>query len=178
MSETCSSGLILLGKVGRAHGLDGTLRVYSYAESAQSFIQAGRVALKKPDMPERFFQVASARPHKSIVLLRLDGLDSIDAAEDYRGAGVYIQREALVPQGEDEYFWYELIGMDVYLETGARIGTLKNILATGANDVYVVGTEKGETLIPAVHEVIAEIDPGKRKMIIRNMEGLLDLNEV
>ena len=76
-----------------------------------------------------------------------------------------------------EYFWYELIGLDVYLVSGEYIGKIENILPTGSNDVYIVGKEEKEYLIPAIEDVVKEIDIERKKMIIEPLEGLLELAE-
>ena len=178
MSEADSPELLLLGSVTRPHGLDGVLRVYSYAESADSYTQAGRVTLISPGGEMQEFQVASARPHKKGVLLGLKGLDSVEAAEAFRDAGVYVARGALKRGREDEYFWYELIGLEVYLDTGVFVGTLERVLRTGASDVFVVRDGARETLVPATRDVIEEVDLDRKRMILSPMEGLLDLNEV
>lgn len=173
-----SSDLLLLGRVVKPHGLDGTLAVRSYADSELSFLDAGRVVLKTKENLRREYSVAAARPHKKGVLLDLDGLDSVEEAEALRDADIYIRRDALTRDREDEYFWVELIGLEVYLKSGRHIGTLTRILPTGGNDVYVVSSGGNETLIPATHEVVEGIDLERKRMIINHMEGLLDLNEV
>lgn len=152
--------------------------MYSYAESAASYTRAGRVILSPPDGEKREFPVASARPHKKGVLLELKGLDSVETAEAFREAGVYVPRDALQREREDEYFWYELVGLDVYLDTGTFVGTLDRVFRTGASDIYVVHDGTRETLVPATHDVIEEIDLDRKRMILSPMEGLLDLNEV
>ena len=112
--------------------------------------------------------------------MKLKGLNSFDEAERYRGAEILIRKDILSRQDGDEYFWYELIGVRVYLDTGRYIGTIRHILPTGGHDIYVIGGEGGgeEFLIPAIHEVVKAIDLKERRMIIRLLEGLLDLNEV
>jgi len=152
--------------------------VHSYAESAASFTQAGRVILCPPDGEKQEFPVASARPHKKGVLLGLKGVDSVEAAEAFRDAEVYVPRGALKREREGEFFWYELIGLEVYLDTGPFVGTLERVLRTGASDVYVVRDGPRETLVPATQDVIEEVDLDRKRMILFPMEGLLDLNEV
>ena len=120
MNEDFSSKRLLLGRVIRPHGLDGVLRVQSYAETGNSFLEAGSVFLKTAEDETREFPVVSARPHKKIVLLELGGLDSIEAAESLRGADVYVLQDALKVGQEDEFFWYELIGIEVYLVNGGE----------------------------------------------------------
>jgi 16S rRNA processing protein RimM len=104
-------------------------------------------------------------------------LDSRDQAEAYRGAEILIPKTA-VNRDEDEYFWHELIGLRVYVETGRYLGTVQDILPTAANDIYVVREGREEFLIPAIHDVVKAIDLESGKMIISEVEGLLDLNEV
>jgi 16S rRNA processing protein RimM len=170
--------LLLAGEVVRPHGLDGRLKIRSYAQSEKSFLQSGTIFLKPRSGGTRAFTVASVRPHKNILLLTLKGLDSLEEAEEYRGAAVFIRRDSLVQEETDEYFWFDLIGLEVYLDTGKYIGTIHHILPTSGNDVYVVREGETEVLVPAIHEVVKEIDLDARKMIITEMEGLLDLNEV
>ncbi len=178
MNEAVFSDLLLLGRVVKPHGLDGTLSIRSYAESEASFLDAGRVVLKTKEKQRREYPVIAARPHKKGILLDLEGLDSVDEAEVLRDADIYIRRDTLTRDHEDEYFWEELIGLDVYLNSGRRIGTLTRILPTGGNDVYVVSSGEKETLIPATREVVEGIDLERKRMIISHMEGLLDLNEI
>ncbi len=178
MDETHSRELLLLGRVVKPHGLDGTLSIRSYAESKDSFVEAGRVVLATPDGQRKAFSVVSARPHKKGMLLNLEGLGSVEAAEGFRDAEIFIRTDALERAPEDEYYWFELVGIEVYGHTGRYVGTLEQILTTGGSDVYVVRSEAKEILIPASREVIEEIDLDNRRMTVFEMEGLLDLNEV
>jgi 16S rRNA processing protein RimM len=170
--------LILAGKVERPHGLDGRLRVRSYLQSEESFLRSGTIFLKPRSGGTRAFTVSSVRPHKNTLLLRLKGLDTLKEAEEYKDAALFIKRDTLVHEEKNEYFWVDLIGLKVYLETGEYIGTIHHILATGANDVYVIRNGEKEVLVPAIHDVVKEINLDAGKMIITEMEGLLDLNEV
>jgi len=172
-----SSTHLLLGRVIRPHGLDGVLRVRSFAEADESFLQAGSVFLKAGDNEPREFPVVSVRPHNKGVLLALEGVDSIEEAETFRNADVYVRRDALNRDHEDEFFWFELIGLDVHLESGERIGTLAQIIPTAGHDVYVVRSGPREFMIPGTREVVREIDLDGNRMTIRHMEGLLDLDE-
>jgi len=167
--------LILIGHVIRPHGLTGLLRIVSYAQSKETFLEAGSVFLKtgQDELHER--KVVSIRPHRSIFLLKLSGLNSIDQAEALRGAGILVRKDSLAEKDEDEFFWYELLGLDVYLETGQYLGILKEIFPTGSNDVYVVENQGKEFLIPAIHQVVEEIDIPRKRMIISPVKGLLDL---
>lgn len=175
MSKVGLKDLILIGQVVRPHGLTGLLRIVSYAESKETFLRAGSVFLDKGEDELFERRVVSIRAHRSVYLLKLSGLRSVDEAEFFRGAGILIEKDSVVRSDEDEFFWYELIGLDVYLITGQYLGVLKGIFPTGSNDVYVVENEGREFLIPAIHQVVKEINRAQKRMIISPMRGLLDL---
>ena len=177
MSKVFPESLLLIGRVIGPHGVRGLLKIESYARSEDSLLTAGKIFLRRNDGEVSEQEILSAVPHRGGVLIRLDGLDSRDQAESYGGAEILIPKAGLTRE-EDEYFWHELIGLRVYLETGRYLGTVEDILETAANDIYVVREEREEFLIPAIHDVVKTIDLEKGKMIISEMEGLLDLNEV
>jgi 16S rRNA processing protein RimM len=170
--------MLLVGKVIRPHGLGGLLRIFSHAQSAETFLRAGRIFLKLN--PEEFqeHRVVSIKKHSNVFLIKLEGLNSLEEAELYRGAEILIRKESLIREDDEEYFWFELIGLKAHLENGRYIGVLSNILNTGSNDIYIVREGKKEILIPAVHDVIKKIDLESGKIIVADMEGLFDLNEV
>jgi len=170
--------LLLVGKVIRPHGLEGLLRIWSYAQSERSFLNAGTVFLKLDPEETHGYTVISIRPHKNVFLMELDGLSSIEEAEQCRGAEIFIRKDTLKRENEDEYFWFELIGLRVFLNTGRYVGTLRDILTTGSNDIYVVRDGKTESMIPAIHDVVEEIDLENNRMIISEIEGLFDIDEV
>ncbi len=154
------------------------MRIRSYAQSETSFLNAGTVFLKTASGETREHAVLSVSPHQSVFLLTLKGLDSLEEAEKYRGAGIFIRKDSLRRESDEEYFWHEIIGMQVYLTSGEYIGTIKQVIPTGSNDVFVVRKEAAEVLIPGTHEVVQEIDLEGKKMIINAMEGMLELNAV
>ena len=178
MTKVSSDNLILVGKVIRPHGFVGLLRIWSYAQSMESFLNAGTVFLKFGDGDFREHNLLSIKLHKNIFLVKLSEVNSFDEAENYRGVEIFIRKDSLKRDAEGEYFWFELIGLEVFLDTGRYLGIVKNILTTGSNDIYVVRDDKSEILIPAIHEVVYKIDLVNKKMIISEIEGLLDLNEV
>ena len=178
MGEVSPENLLLMGKVIRPHGLQGLLRIWSYAQSEESFLKGGTVLLKSDSGEIHEYKVLSIRPHKNIFLLKLKGLNSFNDAERFREAEILLCKDALGKKNDHEFFWYELIGLRVYLDTGKYIGTIRHILPTGSNDIYVVQEGEKEILIPAIHDAVKEINLADKKMIISEMEGLLDLNEV
>ena len=150
----------------------------SYAESWESFLRLGSVFLSDSGHHLREYRIISARPHKRSVLLGLEGIESIEKAEAVKGSPVLVRKKSLKKAGDDEFFWFELLGLGVYLDTGEYLGKLSQIIPAKGNDVYVVKGETKEILIPATYEVISKIDLESKKMIISAIEGLLDLNEI
>jgi len=177
LSQVSPGTLLLMGKVVRPHGRAGLLRIHSYARSQDSFHEAGRVFLRSVSGEIREYTVAFVRPHKNFFLMKLEGLSSRSQAEEYKGAEIYIRKGTLTKK-EDEYFWYELLGLKVYLDNGECLGSISQVICKGSNDIYVIKKGNREILIPATYEVVRDIDLEKGKMTISAMEGLLDPNEI
>jgi len=176
--DVSSEDLILIGKVVRPQGLKGLLRILSYARSAESFLNVGTVLLKSDKQELVEYKISSLKAHKGVFLMKLEGLNSLGDAERYRGAEIFLKKDLLRREGDEDYFWFELIGLTVFLSSGRCIGTLKQIIPTGSNDIFVVKEGKKEYLIPAIHGVVEKIDLKNKRIIIYEVEGLLDLNEV
>jgi 16S rRNA processing protein RimM len=177
LNQVSNDDLILMGKVIRPHGWRGLLRIWSHARSEASFLETETVFLRSISGEIHEFAVHSIRPHKNVFLMKLDGLETGREAEQYKGAEILIRKEALT-RGKDEFFWYELLGLKAYLDTGGYLGDISQIIPTAGNDIYVLKNGDKEFFIPATTEVVKEIDLEKGEMIISDMEGLLDLNEV
>jgi 16S rRNA processing protein RimM len=119
------------------------------------------------------FVLEGSRLHKRHALLKLEGCDDRDAAEKLRGQFVQIPIEEAMPLGEDEYYVYQIVGLDVWTAEGEHLGRVSEVLFTGANDVYLVQGEKGEILVPAVEDVVLEIDLAGGRLTVELMEGLI-----
>ncbi|MFH1491413.1 MAG: ribosome maturation factor RimM [Pseudomonadota bacterium] len=178
MTGQVPEDLLLLGKVIRPHGLDGALRVLSFAESEKSFLKAGVLFIRSVTGETRKHEIRSIKPHKKVLLLELEALSSLEEAEKYRDADILIDRDTLQREEGDEYFWFELLGLDVYLKGGTYLGKIGQIVPSQRYDIYVVNEGKREVMIPATHEFIEKIDLENKRMVIHDREGLLDLNEV
>ena len=109
-----------------------------------------------------------------MVILKFREFDSINEVEKYRGCELYVSREQAVPLEENEYYIADLLGMSVYTEAGELLGNLRDVIETGANDVYCVNTEKyGEVLIPAIRQCILQVDVEAGRMTVHLLPGLL-----
>ncbi len=177
MNAGLPDNLLFFGKVLRPHGLEGLLRVQSFSQSEAALLNTETVCFKLSTGEIHYCRVLSAKPHKNVFLVKLSGLTNINQAERYRGADVYVSKDALIRE-EGEYFWFELVGLKVFSNTDEFLGVVSQIIPGGNTEIYVVKNGTREILIPAVHEVVKEIDLKNGKMIVSAMEGLLDLNEV
>lgn len=177
MNRVLPDSLLLLGKVIRPHGLKGLLRIQSYATSEAAWQDSGRVFLESASGEICEERVIAVRPHQNLFLMELEGICSINQAEQYRGAKIFIEKETLT-RDEGEYFFYELIGLEVYLESGEYVGKIARIISAGGNDIYVVKEKRKEILIPATYEIIKEVETDKGRITISAMEELLNLNEI
>ncbi|NLA74565.1 MAG: 16S rRNA processing protein RimM [Deltaproteobacteria bacterium] len=171
-----SETLLLVGKVIKPHGVKGLLNVWSYSREIGSFLHSETVFFKKEHQEPVEYTVLDVSPHKNRFLMRVKGVESFEDADDLRGSGILIEKKHLVKNSDDEFYWFELINMKVYLDSGRYLGAIKEIIPTGSNDVFVVREDDSEFLIPAIHDVIEKIDLNKGEMIIRALNGLLELN--
>lgn len=169
--------LLVVGRVLGPHGIGGLLRIRPHAAAESSIGDADTLFLKTGSNEKTAYRVISARPHKHGFLLKLKDLDTRAAAERLRNAEICVERDSL-KRSPEEYFWDELIGLEVYVDKGRHLGRLSQIIQTGGHDIYMVTGREREIAVPAVSEVVREIDLEKGTMTISPMEGLLDLNEV
>lgn len=160
------------GKIVGTHGVRGELRVNPWCDSAEFLKRFHVLYLGKGTVPLR---VVSSRVNKSQLLVKLEGVDTVEKADIYRGKILYLNRaDAKIPEGS--YFMADLIGLGVYdADTFVYYGTVTEIMRTGANDVYqITSPSKKNYLIPAVEPVVREIDLEKEKMLIRPVKGTFD----
>lgn len=163
-----------VGVITTTHGVRGEVKVYPTTESAERFLDLEYVLL---DTGKDYLRldIEKVRFFKNLAILKFKGFDNINDIEKYKGRELWIPREQGLPLEEDEYYIADLIGMEVYLEDGSLFGTLKDVMETGANDVYVVTTvENREVLLPAICDCILDIDIEENRMTVHIMKGLLD----
>ncbi len=140
-------------------------------------MKVGTVFLTDAANHLRQYRVISVRPHKRLLLLELAGIDSMEKAGSVRHSDVLADKKAFEKSSENEFFWFELLGLEVYHENGTYLGRLSQIIPTPANDVYVVTDRGREHLIPATVEVVREVDLTGGKMIVSPLDGMLEIDE-
>lgn len=174
MSSKSDSGnrRIAIGKIIGTHGLKGGARVYSWAESPDSFGVGMRLMAETP-AGEVALTVKSAAPHKKGLLLTFKEVGHINTLEPLVGSELFVDRADLPDPEDGSYYWVDIIGLRVETEAGVFLGTVDSIFPTGSNDVYVVKDGKKEILVPALASVLKEIDLAQGVMVVDLPEGLL-----
>ncbi len=166
---------VVLGRVRRPHGVRGEIRVEIITDYPERVAMHDHLYLAPPgrsDHAERC-QVESVRPHKGVLLIKLAGYNDREAADGLRGMLVQLPVEEAVPLEEEEYYYFQLEGVEVETETGEYLGRVIEVLEPGAHDVYLVEGPRGEILIPAIEDVILELDLEMGKMLVRPLPGML-----
>lgn len=164
--------LLKVGVITTTHGVRGEVKIFPTTD-AERFMELEYVILDT-GREKRELTIQNVKFFKNLVILKFEGIDNINDIEKYKGKELWVPREEAQELDEDEYYIGDLIGMDVLLEDGTRFGSLKDVMETGANDVYVVETEEGkEVLLPAIHDCIMDVDIEKNAMTIHLMKGLL-----
>ncbi len=164
---------VVIGHVVRPHGIRGELRVTPDTDfpsrmpdlRAVLFVKAGRVTPVHLD---------GVRPHGREFLIKARGIDSIDAANRWRGAEVAVLPTQVAPLSPGQHYVFEVVGLRVETEQGEVLGTVAEILRTGSNDVYVVRGTRGEVLIPAIASVVITVDVPGGRLVVRPLAGLLE----
>ena len=166
--------LLQIGVITTTHGIRGEVKVYPTTDDVHRFEELNSLLLDT-GREYRELEIQNVKYFKQYAILKFRGIDNINDIEKYKGKSLYVTRENAQHLDEDEYYIADLIGMELYLEDGSRFGTLKDVMETGANDVYIVTTEEGkEVLIPAIHDCILDVDIEANRMEIHLLDGLLD----
>ena len=159
-------GFVAVGWVRAPRGVRGELTVDPLTDFPQRF-QPG-AAVWAGGAP---YTVRRARPHRRALLLELEGIETREQAEPLRGLLLEVPDEELAPLGENQYFRFQILGMEVVDRDGRPLGRIEEVLDTGANDVYIVRSPAGELLLPAIDSMIKEVDVAGRRMVVELMEG-------
>lgn len=165
--------LLQVGGIANTHGVRGEVKVFPTTDDPQRFCDLKTVLL---DTGHEYLklEIQNVKFFKKFVILKFKGMDNINDVEKYKGKGLWITREQAVELKEDEYFITDLIGLCVKNESDEEIGTIKDVLVTGANDVYVIERSDGtEVLLPAIKQCILDVDLKERMMKVHILEGLL-----
>ncbi len=155
-----------IGKVVKMHGLKGHLKVVAYGETLSTLSAGEKITANLPDGTSLFLTVVEVHPHQKGFLLLSREVSKVEEARTLMGAELCVQESRLPPADSDEFYWYQLIGLEVVDTEGQKLGTLEEIIETGSNDVYVVRAEGEEILVPAIEGVVREVDLQRRLMTV------------
>ncbi len=165
--------MLQIGVITSTHGVHGEVKVFPTTDDSARFKKLKTVLL---DTGKELLtlEVQGVKFFKQYVILKFREIDNINEIEKYKRCPLLVKREDAVPLEKDEYFIADMLGMGVVTEKGEEFGTLKDVISTGANDVYVVASrEYGDVLIPAIKECILEVDIENQKMKVHLLEGLI-----
>ncbi len=166
------NNLLLIGKIVGVHGLKGTVKVSSYAESLSAFKPEGLILVRDNKSRDKTYVIEWVKPHTRTILLSLKGVDDCDMSEALVGSDLFIEKAKLLELEDESYYWFDIIGLSVYTIDEKFIGRVESIIPTGSNDVYVVKNNDDEILIPGLESVVKEIDLKQKIMRVDLPEGL------
>ncbi len=167
--------LLQVGIITSTHGVRGEVKVYPTTDDPRRFRRLKEVVLDT-GREKLNLEIEGVKFFKQFVLLKFKGLDNINDIEKYRQKSLYVTRKNAVRLQRDEYFIADLIGLKVQDEDGTELGTVKDVIETGANDVYEVEMADGRSLLlPAIKQCILNVDVENGMMQVHVLEGLLDL---
>ena len=165
-----------VGKIVNTQGLRGEVRVISTTDFAEERYKKGtELAIFKDGEFLTFVTVASHRRHKNFDLLTFEGMNRIEDVEKYKECLLKVAEEQLTELEEDEFYYHEIIGLEIVTDEGEVLGKVTEILSPGSNDVWVVKQKgKKELLIPFIEPVVYKVDKEDKKAYIHLLEGLID----
>ena len=163
-----------VGVITQTHGVRGEVKVFPTTDDPERFLDLKKVLLDT-GKEKISLEIKSVKFFKQFVIVKFKGIDNINDIERYKRCPLLVNREDAVELEEDEYFIADMIGMAVWTDDNQEFGTLKDVIETGANDVYIIQSkDHGEVLVPAIKECIIDVNVVEQKMVIHLMDGLLD----
>ncbi len=167
--------LLRVGVITSTHGVRGEVKVFPTTDDMNRFKKLKSVILDL-GKEQKTLNVESVKFFKNMVILKFKGFDNINDVEMWRQKDLLITRDQAVKLSPDENFIVDLIGLKVVTDEGTELGVMKDVLQTGANDVYIVTMGNGkEVLLPAIKDCILNVDLEKGEMLVHVLDGLLDL---
>lgn len=167
--------MLRVGVITSTHGVRGEVKVFPTTDDVRRFRKLKEVILDT-GKEQKALEIEHVKFFKNMVILKFKGFDNINDVEVYKGKDLLVTRENAVELGPDENFIVDLIGLLVVTDEGEELGRLKDVMQTGANDVYVVEMKNGrELLLPAIKQCVLDVDLEQQKITVHMMDGLLDL---
>lgn len=167
--------MFTVGKIVNTHGIKGEVKVVPTTDDPKRFEKLQTIYVERKIIEE--YKIESIRYHKKFVLMKFEGIETLNDAELFKNAVLKINRKDSLPLEENEYYISDLYGVEVLTEEGRRLGEITDVIYTGSNDVYVIKREDTEKdlLVPAIKQVIRQVDLSQKKMVVKLLEGLEEL---
>lgn len=163
-----------VGVITQTHGIKGEVKVFPTTDDVGRFKKLKEVIMDN-DRERLNMEIEGVKFFKQYAILKFKGYDSINDIEKYKSAKLYVTRDKAVKLKKDEYFIADLIDMEVVTEDGEFFGRMKDVLVTGANDVYIVTREDGtEVLLPAIKQCVKSVDMEQGRITVHIMDGLME----
>lgn len=167
--------LALLGNIVSVRGLRGELKVFPHTDSPDFFSDIESVIVRDTSGGMVRMRIADARSDRGMTLIRFEGVNSRDKAEKLRGSEILLPAAEMPQLPDGRYYRFQIEGLAVRTNDGRHLGVIEEIMETGGNDVYVVRPERGqEILVPAIPDVIVNVDLEKGEMVIKPLEGMIE----
>ncbi len=166
--------LLWVGRIVKTQGLKGKVRLFASGEGGGEPFQPGTIVhlRDRRGAEKKQVTVRSSRIQKSFKILDFEEINRVEEAQELVGCSAFIAKEVLAPLPPDEFYAYQLIGLQVKTDQDVFLGILEEIIPTGSNDVFLVRKEGEEVLLPATDEVVIRVDLEKKEMTVRLLEGL------
>lgn len=162
-----------IGQIVNSYGLKGQIKVVPFTDNIQRFSKLKTIYIEIEKQLKEF-KIEEVKYHKNNILIKLENINDINDAEKYKNCYIKIDRKDAVKLPEDTYFIVDLIGIEVFTQENVILGKIIDVFPTGSNDVYVVKDELGkQILLPAISEVIKNVDIPNKKMIVNLIKGLV-----
>ena len=176
--ENNMDNLLQVGAILDTHGLRGEVKVFPTTDDPSRYDDLEEVELLTKEGKYIHLEVEHVRYFKNLVIVKFKSYDNINDIEQYKKCNLYVTRENAVELEEDEYFVADLIGLTAKSDEGEELGTLTDVLTTGANDVYVIkGADGEELLVPAIHDCVQEVNVEEGYVVLHLLPGLRELNK-
>ncbi len=166
--------LLEIGKIVGCHGLAGRVKVRSYLDSQDMLNNLPEVFVGRRSQETVPFSLDAVQPGRGFFILKLGGIEDRNAAAELVRLSVWMPSEKMKKLPEGEYYWCDIIGLQVVTEEGQFLGRIESVFPTGSNDVYVCRAAEKEILLPAISEVVRKIDTDRGIMVVRLLKGLTE----
>ena len=166
--------LLEIGRIIRSHGLNGRVKVLSYLESQDVLDNLAEVSVGRSVQEAAMFPLDSVQTGREYFILKLGGIEDKDAASRLVGSSLWIPLQEMKKLPDGEYYWHDIIGLEVVTEEGRILGRIESVFPTKSNDIYVCRGNGKEILLPAIEDVVRKIDMDHGRMVVRLLKGLED----